>query len=55
MEDTLNGALFNENRTHRYSIWRIWNTILNQILFVLSNPGTADDENELIKFLPEGI
>lgn len=46
MEDTLNGASFNEDRTHRYSLWRRWHTLVNPILFVLPHPGTADEEND---------
>ncbi len=39
------GAEFNQDRTHRYSLWRIWDEQLPMIAFVGLNPSNAN-ENE---------
>lgn len=37
------GALLNSDRTHRYSLWRIWNEELPRVLFIGLNPSRADE------------
>jgi hypothetical protein len=36
------GAKFNEDKTHRIFLWRIWDTELPFVLFIGLNPSTAD-------------
>lgn len=38
-----NGALFNEDRTERYLLWRIWDTDKPLLLVVCLNPSTANE------------
>lgn len=50
------GALFSEDRKHRYLLWRIWKQKTPSLLFIGLNPSTADDKmndptiRRLIKF-----
>lgn len=37
------GAIFNENRKHRYVLWRIWNVQLPKLMFIGLNPSTANE------------
>ena len=37
------GALFSNNRRHRYSLWRIWNPSLPRLAVIGLNPSTADE------------
>lgn len=39
------GACFNDKRTERYSLWRIWDNNKPLLLFVCLNPSTADESN----------
>lgn len=41
---TENGAMFSEDETYRYLLWRIWNTSRPLLGWVLLNPSTADHE-----------
>ncbi len=38
-----NGAMFSENRKHRYSLWRIWDKELPKVAFIGLNPSTANE------------
>lgn len=38
-----NGALFNERRTHRQRLWRIWEETIPQLVVVGMNPSQADE------------
>lgn len=40
-----NGATFNEDRTRRYSLWRIWDKSKPLVMFIGVNPSDAN-ENE---------
>lgn len=40
-------ARFNSTRTHRYSLWRIWNENIKPLVVIGLNPSTADEyEND---------
>ena len=39
----LKNAVFNNDRTHRYTLARIWNSEVSLILFIGLNPSTADE------------
>lgn len=43
LANSLNGAIFSEDRCHRYALWRQWSSSLDVILFVALNPSTADE------------
>lgn len=38
-----NEAIFNKERTHRYSIKRIWEPTKKKVVFICLNPSTADE------------
>ena len=40
------GARFNKNRTHRYALWRVWDTNAPKVMFIGLNPSTADENKE---------
>lgn len=40
--DSVAGAKFDESGTHRYQLWRIWNSSKPLVLFIMLNPSTAD-------------
>lgn len=42
-DDSIAGAIFNESRTHRYTLWRTWGIKTNRVLFIMLNPSTADE------------
>lgn len=52
----LKSAKFNEDRTHRYYLSRIWDEKMSKMLFIGINPSTADGEKDdhtvsrLVKF-----
>lgn len=37
------GAEFNDNRTHRYRLWRIWDDRLPKVMFIGLNPSNANE------------
>ena len=37
------GALFSENRKHRFALWRIWDRSLPLVMFIGLNPSKADE------------
>jgi hypothetical protein len=37
------GALFNEDRTYRYKLWRTWDPTKPVCAFIMLNPSTADE------------
>jgi hypothetical protein len=39
---TLRGAVIDSSEQFRYSLWRIWNSNLPGVLFIMLNPSTAD-------------
>ncbi len=39
-----NGAIFSDDDTYRYLLWRTWDESLPRLLWVLLNPSTADAE-----------
>jgi len=40
------GALFSEDRKHRFALWRLWRPSGAYVTFVLLNPSTADEERD---------
>jgi len=42
MESTM-GAIFSDDRTHRYDLWRVWERGSREIVFIGLNPSTADE------------
>lgn len=38
-----NGALFSEDRQHRYRLWRIWDKSKPLVMFIGLNPSTANE------------
>jgi len=38
------GALFDRTGRYRYSLWREWSTDHPRVVFVMLNPGTADEQ-----------
>lgn len=46
MEEEMDSALFNEERTKRYCLWRIWDNSKHKILFVINNPGLGDEVSD---------
>lgn len=38
------GAIFNTKRTHRQSLWRIWDSSVPMLVCIGMNPSTADEE-----------
>ena len=41
-----NGAELSKDGLYRYRLWRIWDTSLPSLLFVMLNPSTADAEQD---------
>ena len=40
------GAHFNEDRKHRYALWRIWDESKPKIMFIGLNPSTASENQD---------
>lgn len=40
---TCSGAILNEERTHRYKLWRRWDSSKGMILFIGLNPSRGDE------------
>lgn len=40
------GAIMDDSKEYRYSLWRIWNDKLPRVTFVMLNPSTADSRND---------
>lgn len=43
METHGDGAVFDDDRTYRYLLWRTWDPDRSQVAFVMLNPSTADE------------
>lgn len=41
--DIQSGAIFDETRMYRYSLWRTWDEAKPKVSFVMLHPGTADE------------
>lgn len=41
-QELVAGALFTEDKKHRFRLWRNWNSSLPKVLFIMLNPSTAD-------------
>lgn len=54
--ESVAGAIFDDNKAHRFRLWRKWDSSKPMVLFIMLNPSTADaDKNDptvtrLIKF-----
>ncbi|MEK3807779.1 DUF1643 domain-containing protein [Bacillus sp. FSL H8-0547] len=46
LNKNLSGAIIDEKKEYRYSLWRIWNENLPRITFIMLNPSTADDQED---------
>lgn len=44
--DQTKGAELSECGTYRYQLWRVWNTELPKVLFIMLNPSTADENTD---------
>lgn len=40
------GAFFSFDKTHRYSLWRIWDHSLPKVMFIGLNPSTANETED---------
>lgn len=43
LQDTRCGAVFSDDRTFRYRLWRTWNVEKPSLAFIMLNPSTADE------------
>lgn len=41
--DSVAGAIFDDNKAHRFRLWRKWDSSKPMVLFIMLNPSTADD------------
>lgn len=41
-----NGAIFSDNRTHRFALWRIWDPKKPLVMFIGLNPSTANESGD---------